>query len=230
MASDPAALKRRAAEAAMRFLPEAGIVGLGSGSTALEAIALIGERVQAGAQFVGVATSRASAEAAVQQGIPLLDEDGPWDVEVTFDGADEVSSRLDLIKGHGGALLREKVVNGATRLNVILVDNRKRVTELGETRQVPVEVTRFGWRQTQRQIQGLAGPSALRLDGGHPFLSDNGNFILDVQTGPIADPLSLEQALEALPGVVGCGLFVARADVVVVASDAGVDFLCRPSS
>src|SRR2546423_9539408 len=116
-------LKRLAAEAAMVFLPDRGAVGLGSGTTALQAIALIGERVRAGAELRGVATSRSSAEAAAAAGIPLLGADGPWEVDVTFDGADEVTPELDLIKGAGGALLREKVVSAATRCNGILVDS-----------------------------------------------------------------------------------------------------------
>jgi ribose 5-phosphate isomerase A len=228
MAPDQSALKRRAAEAAMQFLPQRGVVGLGSGSTALAAIALIAQHVVAGAELVGVATSRASADAARAWGMSLLDEEGPWDVDVTFDGADEVTPALDLIKGHGGALVREKIVNGASRCNVILVDETKRVAALGERRTLPVEITRFGWRQTQSQIHSLAGPASLRLAAGSPFLTDNGNFILDVATGPIPDPRALEQALETLPGVLGCGLFVARTDILVVAGDKGVEILRRP--
>lgn len=211
----------------MQFLPERGVIGLGSGSTALEAISLIGERVRAGADLVGVATSRASADAARTHGIPLLDDEGPWEVDATFDGADEVTPRLELIKGHGGALIREKIVSAATRCNVILVDESKRVDSLGERRTLPVEITRFGWRQTQRQIEALAGPAPLRLADGSPFVTDNGNFILDVRTGKILDPLALEQALETFPGVLGCGLFVHRTDILVAAGVQGVEIIHR---
>jgi ribose 5-phosphate isomerase A len=227
MAPDQATLKRRAAEAAMQFLPERGVVGLGSGTTALEAIALIGVRVRAGVPLIGVATSRASAEAAASHGIPLLEEEGPWDVEVTFDGADEVTADLHVIKGHGGALLREKIVNGATRRNVILVDASKRVPALGATRALPVEVIRFGWRQTLRQIEACAGPTEIRRNGDTIFVSDGGNLILDVRTGPIDEPRALEAALETLPGVVACGLFVARTDILVVAGVDGVEIVHR---
>jgi ribose 5-phosphate isomerase A len=227
MAADQATLKRRAAEAAMQFLPERGVIGLGSGSTAMEAISLIAERVRAGADLVGVATSRGSVDAARAAGIRLLDEEGPWDVDITFDGADEVTPRLELIKGHGGALVREKIVSAATRCNVILVDESKRVATLGERRTLPIEITGFGWRQTQRQIEALAGPAPLRLAGGSPFVTDNGNFILDVRTGKILDPLALEQALETLPGVLSCGLFVDRTHILVAAGVDGVVIVHR---
>jgi ribose 5-phosphate isomerase A len=227
MITDQDALKRRAAEAAMQFLPERGVVGLGSGTTALHAIQLIGARVRAGAELVGVATSRGSARAAAAEAIPLLAEDGPWEVEVTFDGADEVTPDLSLIKGAGGALLREKIVNTATRRNVILVDSSKRVARLGEKRLLPVEVAQFGWRQTQRLLERLAGPSERRMSGRKPLVTDNGNYILDVRTGPIPDPAALEREIEALPGVVVSGLFVGRTDILVIASEQGVEIVRR---
>jgi ribose 5-phosphate isomerase A len=220
-------LKHRAAEAAMQFLPQRGVIGLGSGTTALHAIALIAVRIREGADLVGVATSRASEHAAAAQGIPLLDDDGPWDVDVTFDGADEVTPDLNLIKGAGGALIREKIVNGATRCNVIIVDASKRVAVLGETRLVPVEIIRFGWRQTLREVHAMAGPAELRITASKPFITDNGNYILDIRTGPISDPAGLESALEALPGVAACGLFIDRTDIVVSAGVESVEILRR---
>jgi ribose 5-phosphate isomerase A len=226
-------LKRAAAEAAMEFLPPRGLIGLGSGSTSLHAIHLIGERVagqrEGGreAGLVCVATSAASAALAARLGISLLDDEGPWEVAVTFDGADEVSPSLDLIKGGGGALLREKIINSASTLNVIIVDDAKLSDALGEQFRLPVEVTRFGWKQTQQAVEALAGPATRRERGGAPFITDNGNFILDVATGPIADPAALERALETLPGVVVSGLFVGRADVLVVAGTGGVEIRRR---
>lgn len=217
-------LKQAAAEAALAFLPPDGIIGLGTGSTARHAIRLIAERIAARAgTWVGVATSQASADAAAEAGIPLLDEAGPWEIAVTFDGADEVSPALDLIKGGGGALLREKIVNAATALNVIMVDDAKLSDPLGQRSRLPVEIARYGWAQTQRAVEVVAGRAALRLQNGVPFLTDNGNYILDVATGPIADPSALERTLQLLPGVVVTGLFVGRTQVLVVASPSGVE-------
>jgi ribose 5-phosphate isomerase A len=223
--------KRRAAEASMAFLPSGGIVGLGSGTTALWAIRLIGERISThpGERgLAGVATSLAAARAAIEAGIPLLDEESAWELAVAFDGADEVSPELELIKGGGGALLREKIVNAASTFNVILVDESKLSGALGERCRLPVEVARFGWRQTCRAVQALAGEAVRRERDGAPFVTDNGNYILDVRTGPIGDPGALEQALETLPGVVVSGLFVGRVDALVVAGAGGVEIRRRP--
>lgn len=217
-------LKQAAAEAAMAFLPSSGIVGLGTGSTARHVIRLIAERIAGqGQTLVGVATSGASAQAATEAGIPLLQEDGPWEIAATFDGADEVSPALDLIKGGGGALLREKIVNAATTLNVIMVDDAKMSDSLGQRFRLPVEIARFGWAQTRRAVAAMAGPAELREQNGAPFVTDNGNYVLDVSTGPIPDPRALEAALELLPGVVVTGLFVGRTHVLVVASPGGVE-------
>ena len=207
----------------MQFLPDAGVVGLGTGTTASHSIRLIARRVAEGAGLVGVATSKASADAAIAAGIPLLDDEGPWDVQVTFDGADEVSPELDLIKGGGGALLREKIVNAATACRIMMVDESKLSHALGVRFRLPVEITRFGWAQTQRAIERLAGPAVLREQNGAPFATDNGNYIVDVTTGPISDPAELESKLETLPGVVVSGLFVARTDILVVAGAGGVE-------
>jgi ribose 5-phosphate isomerase A len=232
---NPDELKRAAAEAAMTLLPPSGVIGLGTGSTALHAIRLIGERVAAdrsaggAARLTGVATSRATELAAVEAGIPLASEAGPWDIAVTFDGADEVSPALDVIKGGGGALLREKIVNHATALNVIMVDISKLVPMLGHRFRLPVEIVIFGWQQTRRAVEAVAGPAVLRERDGGPFVTDNGNYILDVETGPITGPADLEAALETVPGVVVTGLFVGRTDVVVVAGPDGVEVRRRPS-
>lgn len=227
-------LKRAAAKAAMQFLPTSGTIGLGTGSTTLHAIRLIGERIAADraagkpGRLVGVATSRATEQAAAKAGIPLLDAAEAWDVLVTFDGADEVSPALDLIKGGGGALLREKIVSHASALNVIMVDQSKLVPVLGHRFRLPVEIVSFGWHQTRRAVEAVAGPAALRERDGAPFVTDNGNYILDMETGPIAAPAELEAALETLPGVVATGLFVGRADVVIAAGPDGVEVL-RPA-
>jgi ribose 5-phosphate isomerase A len=232
--SDRDELKRKAAEAALAFLPERGVIGLGTGSTAMHAIRLIGERIAAGgekrrADLVGVATSQATAAAAAALGISLLDAGGPWQVDVTFDGADEVSPVLDLIKGGGGALLREKIVNAASKLNVIMADDSKLVGSLGEHFRLPVEVVRYGWQQTRQAVEAIAGPAQRRERDGGPFITENGNYILDVATGPIADPKGLERDLELTPGVVVSGLFVDRANVVVIAGAGSVEIRRRPA-
>jgi ribose 5-phosphate isomerase A len=231
--ADLEALKQAAAKAALAYLPSSGIVGLGTGSTALHAIRLIGERLTgvtaaaASGRLAGVATSRATERAAVAAGIPLLPEDAAWEIDVTFDGADEVSPALDLIKGGGGAMLREKVVSQASALNVIMVDHSKRVPVLGHRFRLPVEVAAFGWQQTRKAVESIAGPAALRERDGAPFVTDNGNYVLDVETGLIPNPAGLEAALEVIPGVVVTGLFVGRADMVVVAGPDGVEVLRR---
>lgn len=219
----------------MAFLPESGIIGLGTGSTALHAIRLIGERLSTGRpndppRLLGVPTSRATERAAAEAGIPLLPEDGEWEIAVTFDGADEVSPALDLIKGGGGALLREKIVNQASALNVIMVDSSKLVPVLGHRFRLPVEVVPFGWQQTRRAVEALAGRALRREQNGATFVTDSGHYVLDVETGPIADPAALEGALETVPGVVVTGLFVGRADIVVVAGPDGVQVLRRAAS
>lgn len=220
-------MKRAAAEAAIRHLPDAGVVGLGTGSTAKIFIDLVGELVRSGRRLVGVPTSKASRTQAEKLGIPLLADEGPFVVDVCVDGADEVSDALDLVKGGGGALLREKVVNFASKKNVIIVDATKLSPRLGTTWAVPVEVAQFGHAATAAALARLGRPT-LRLRDGAPFVTDQGGLIYDVATGPIDDPGALERALDAVPGVFETGLFVGRADVVIVATPEGARELVRP--
>jgi ribose 5-phosphate isomerase A len=220
--------KREAAQAALGWLPERGVIGLGSGSTAELFIESVAELVASGRQFTGVPTSEASRQKAAALGIPLLADEGPWTIDVCVDGADEVSLALDLIKGGGGAHSREKIVNFAAHTNVIVVDESKLSRSLGEKWAVPVEVLPFGLQSTRRSLE-RHGSVALRERAGRPFVTDSGNFIVDVRTGIIADPRALDLALRAIPGVVETGLFIARADVVVVAGAAGVRQLHRPT-
>ncbi len=218
-------LKREAALAALAFIPQEGIVGLGTGSTARHAIVEIGRRVRAGARLSGVPTSESSRSLALAEGIPLLPDEGPWAIDVTIDGADEVDASQNLIKGGGGALLREKIVNAASRLRVIVVDASKLSTRLGERFPVPVEVVPFGHAATARRLATL-GRTALRPSrSGEAFRTDGGNVIYDVTTGPISDPAELEETFRRIPGVVDTGLFVGRADRVVVADPSGVRVL-----
>ena len=220
------ALKRKAAHAALDLLPERGVLGLGTGSTTRWFIEAVGDLVRTGRQFVAVPTSRASRSLAQKVGIPLLDDAGPWQIDLCVDGADEVSATLDLIKGGGGAHAREKIVNHAARRNVIIVDESKLSTLLGEKRKVPVEVLPFGAKTTAAALAKLGVPQ-LREQDGTPFQTDSGNLIYDLGVEPLADPQRLDRLLHALPGVVETGLFLGRADVVVVASDAGVRRLTR---
>lgn len=224
MSSDE--MKRKAALAALAHLPEQGILGLGTGSTIRFFIEAVGELVRAGRQFSAVPTSRASRALAEQCGIPLLDDAGPWRIDMCIDGADEVSQALDLIKGGGGAHTREKIVNFASRLNVIIVDDSKLVEHLGQKRRLPVEVLPFGHGTTLQALRALGEPE-VRLAGDKPLLTDSGNYIVDLATGTIGEPGRLDQILRRLPGVVETGLFVARADIVVVAAEAGVRELRR---
>ena len=219
-------LKRKAAHAALDLLPAEGVLGLGTGSTTRWFIEAVGGLVQAGRKLVAVPTSRASRDLAQQLGIPLLDDAGPWQIDLCVDGADEVSATLDLIKGGGGAHAREKIVNHAARRNVIIVDESKLSTRLGEKRRVPVEVLPFGAKTTAAALARLGEPQ-LRAKDGTPFQTDSGNLIYDLGVEPLADPQALDRQLHALPGVVETGLFLGRADVVVVAGAAGVRRLTR---
>ncbi|HEY1955396.1 MAG TPA: ribose-5-phosphate isomerase RpiA [Polyangiaceae bacterium] len=214
--------KRLAARAALDELPPSGVIGLGSGSTAKLFVDELGARVKAGASYHGVPTSKGTRAQAEALGIPLLPDEGPWgELAITVDGADEVDEHLNLIKGGGGALTREKIVNDATKRNVIIVDESKMKKRLGETWAVPVEVLRFGFDHTQVALAKL-GAARIREKDGATFVTDAGNFILDVATGPIDDPAALDRAMRDVPGVVETGLFVHRAALVLVAGPRGI--------
>jgi ribose 5-phosphate isomerase A len=219
--------KMRAARSAAAELPASGVVGLGSGSTAKLFIIEVAALVRAGHVYQGVPTSEASRKDAGALGIALLSDDGPWDIAVTVDGADEVDSDLNLIKGGGAAHTREKIVNHASRKNVIIVDGSKISARLGEKWPVPVEVIRFAHLATARALSHM-GRVVRRARDGAPVITDAGNFVYDVFTGPLADPAAMDRALRDVPGVVETGLFVARADLVIVAEEAGVRRLARP--
>jgi ribose 5-phosphate isomerase A len=219
---DPDQNKRLAAEAALSYLPEQGVVGLGTGSTVHHFIVGVAALVRQGRQYVGVATSEQSRALATSLGVPMLDDAGPWDVLLCVDGADEVSEELDLIKGGGGAHTREKIVNFAARKNVIVVDERKLSKRLGERWAVPVEVLPFAHRETARLLAAHGTPT-LRSRAGAPFRTDSGNYVYDLATGPIEKPRELDIHLKTTPGVVETGLFCGRADVVLVARGSHVE-------
>ena len=221
MADPIHAAKRAAALAALSELPPSGTIGLGTGSTTRLFIDALGELVAQGRRYTGVPTSDASRTQAAALGIPLLSDDGPWDIDVTVDGADEVSPALDLIKGGGGAHTREKIVNAASRRNVIIVDESKLSPQLGTRWRLPIEVLAFAHAETARHLAHFGAP-VLRAQR-----TDAGNVIYDLACGPIADPAALDAALHMVPGVVETGLFVRRADVVLVARAGGVERLAR---
>jgi ribose 5-phosphate isomerase A len=218
--------KQLAAAAAIELLPEHGVIGLGSGATADLFIEALAELVRAGRRFVGVPTSEASRRKATACGIELLSDDGPWAVDVCVDGADEVSPELDLIKGGGGCHTREKIVNNAAALNIIVAEETKLVQRLGERWAVPVEIVPFGYGGTVRLLERW-GEVRIRMRDGARWLTDSGNLICDVRVEPIADPTGLDRELVGLPGVVETGLFCGRADVVVLASEDRVRQLRR---
>lgn len=218
--------KRAAARAALDELPLAGLVGLGSGTTARLFVEELAPLVRAGRKLLGVPSSESTRALAASLGIPLLSDEGPWALAVNVDGADEVSARLDLIKGGGAAHTREKILNYAAARNVIIVDDGKLSRQLGEKWAVPVEVLVFAQGATRAHLETLGTP-VLRTKSGALVRTDAGNLIVDLTTGPIEDPGELDRRLRAIPGVVETGLFVQRADVVLVAGGAGVRRLTR---
>jgi ribose 5-phosphate isomerase A len=222
-------LKQEAARAALALLPERGVIGLGSGSTAKLFIEALATLIREGRALVGVPSSRESESLARTLGIPLLDDDGPWDIDLCVDGADEVDPRLDVIKGGGGMLTREKIVMAAARETVLLVDESKLVPALGTSWRVPVEVVGFGHAATAARLAAFGEPRLRAGREGAPFVTDQGGVIYDVATGPINDAPALERALEHVPGVVTVGLFTGRAERVIVAGRDGIRTLVRSS-
>jgi ribose 5-phosphate isomerase A len=213
--------KALAALKAMEFVQDGQILGLGTGSTVHHFLTALGQHVQQGLRVRGVPTSQATAVYARQLGIPLLSNEEPWDIDVAVDGADQVDPHLNLIKGGGGALLREKIVAKAAQQFIVIVDQAKQVPRLGLPFPLPVEIVPFGWRTTQRHLENLGWQSPLRQKAGQPFLTDNGNYIIDLHIPEIADPVALELSLKQIPGVVECGLFVMMASLVITGTNDG---------
>jgi ribose 5-phosphate isomerase A len=223
-------LKAQAAEQALALVEPGMRLGLGTGSTAAAFVTLLGARVAAGLDVLCVPTSEATRAQAARLGIPLttLDEMETPELDLTIDGADEIDPQLQLIKGGGGALLREKIVAMASYRLVIIADESKLVGSLGAF-PLPVEVTPFGARSTRRFIEELAAEvgcvgaiTQRRSTSGEPFVSDGGNFIFDCAFGDIAEAASLEFALKTIPGVVETGLFLGMAELAFIARPDGV--------
>lgn len=209
--------KEAAARASLQFIKDGQVVGLGTGSTAAHFIKLLGEQVKKGLRIRGIPTSVRSKELAESLGIPLITLDDCQDIAVTVDGADEVDPKLRLIKGGGGALLREKIVASATRQMVVVADATKQVQVLGKF-PLPVEVIRFAQALVAKRIAALGADVRLRMgDDGKPYVTDENNHILDCRFGQIQDPEGLARELSGMPGVVEHGLFIGMASVALFA-------------
>lgn len=214
--------KRQAAEAAAALVQDGMAVGLGTGTTAYWVIETLGQRVRAGLSIVAIATSERSEVQARGLGIAMTSFEERRRLDLTIDGADEISPGLDLIKGLGGALLREKIVAAASARLVIVADQSKLVDQLGAT-PVPVEVVPFGWQTTVARIERLGGQPTLRAGkDGAPFRTDGGNVILDCAFGAITDPAELDARLSGTLGVIATGLFPGMAGAAFVAGPEGV--------
>src|SRR6266851_5606248 len=208
--------KEAAGRAAAKLVRDRDIVGLGTGSTAYFTVVALGERLKAGLKIIGIPTSVQTAQLARAVGIPLTTLDEHPEIDITIDGADEVDPRLNLIKGGGGALTREKVIATASKKMVVVADSGKVVAVLGKF-PLPVEVIAFARTVVERKIVSLGGSPKLRLKpDGSPYLTDNGNQILDCSFGKIADPPALAQTLSGTPGVVEHGLFIGLAKLAIV--------------
>jgi ribose 5-phosphate isomerase A len=220
MASDQE--KELAARASLQFMRDGDVVGLGSGSTAAYAVRYLGERVRAGMKIRGIATSVQTQNLAASVGIPLTTLEEVQRIDVTIDGADEFDPELRLIKGGGGALLHEKIVASASRQVIIIADSSKQVCVLGKV-PLPVEVIRFAEALVSEKISVLGATVRLRKDkAGKPFITDEGNHILDCHFGQIPDPPALAHTLSEIPGVVEHGLFINLADMVLLGNGSEV--------
>lgn len=220
--------KQAAAESVATQLKDGQIVGLGSGSTATLAVDVIGRRVAQGLKIVGVSTSEKTSEQAARLGIPLATLAEHPQIDVTFDGADEVElGTLNLIKGGGGNLLREKIIAAASTRMVVLVDATKLVKRLGK-HPVPVEVVPFGWQATEKRLEQLGAKPVLRLNpDGSSYLTDGGHYILDCDFGLIENVEKLASQLDGVVGVVEHGLFIGLASEIQIGGQDGVSVLAR---
>jgi len=227
---DARQLKIAAAQAALEHVEDGMRLGIGTGSTADEFVRLLAEKVADGFNVQGVPTSERTARLCVELGVPLFSLDDLPELDLTIDGADEVDHSLGLIKGGGGALLREKIVASASSRMIVIADESKLVETLGRF-PLPIEINGFGMMATYLAIQkaaanlGLEGDMILRRRGADPFITDSGHLILDASFGRIPDPEALSQALHRVPGVVEHGLFIGLASEAILASEHGIETL-----
>jgi ribose 5-phosphate isomerase A len=219
--TDANVAKRAAAYAAADLVQDGTTIGFGTGSTFAFVLERLAARCRDGLRVRGVATSQATTELAGKLGIPVLALDDVQRLDLAIDGADEVDPKKHLIKGGGGAHLRERLVAVAARELVVIVDESKLVPVLGKAFKLPVEVVQFGWQHSARRVGATGCEVARREKNGAPFVSDNGNFVLDCRYPGIPDPAALQRTLDAVPGVVDHGLFVGMAGRIVVADAQG---------
>src|SRR5690606_4123323 len=202
-------------------------LGIGTGTTAAEFVRLLAEKVAGGMKVIGVSTSERTTALCEELGVPLSTLDETPELDLTIDGADELDPALNLIKGGGGALLREKIVAAASARMIVIADESKFVSALGRF-PLPIEVNRFGLKATEIAIGraaselGLSGPLTLRVTNGEPFVTDGGHLILDASFGRIPDTRALSNALQAIPGVVEHGLFLGMAGLAIIAGADGI--------
>jgi ribose 5-phosphate isomerase A len=214
-------------DVALNMIADQQIVGLGSGRASMAFIQSLGQRVRAGMKIRGVPTSQKSADFAKQLGIPLVSLNEIDQIDIAVDGADEVDPQLRLIKGLGGALVREKIVAASAKKFVVLVGKEKLVDKLGDHGVLPVEVVPFALPLCRHNLTKLGCPPKLRMENGQPYVTDNGNLILDCQITGLADPADLDRRILEIPGVVGTGLFLDMADLVLVQDSEAVQTLKR---
>ena len=222
--------KQQAAEAGAEFVESGMVVGLGTGSTAIFAIRRIAQRLNDGKlkNIVGFATSKFVFDETKRLGIPMMTEEMPHPIDITIDGADEIDPDVNLIKGGGGALLREKIVIQASRRVIIVADDSKLCSRLGTLHPVPLEVLSFGWRSQFRYLEALGAKVAIRLSpAGSPFVTDSGNMILDCEFGPIANPDELAAKLSSRAGIIEHGLFLGLATEAIVVGRDGIRHIKR---
>jgi ribose 5-phosphate isomerase A len=224
MTDAPVATARRALD----YVKDGQTLGLGTGRAASAFVEALGERVRGGLRVRGVPTSVATAALAERCGVPLVTLQEARELDVAFDGADEVDRNLDCIKGYGGALVREMIVAASARRFVVLVGAEKLVSSLGERGRIPVEIVPYALPLAERQLSALGLGPVVRVDEkGARYVTDNGNWIVDCRTGPIVDPAHLEREIRTLPGVVGTGLFLGMASAVLVQEGDGVRVMER---
>lgn len=222
--------KQRAAEAAMEYVRDGMIIGLGTGSTADFFLQALAAALRTGRlrDIRGIPTSRQSEDRALELGIPLIEPAPGQTPDITIDGADEIDPQLNLIKGLGGALLREKIVAQSSKQLIIIADSAKRVSQLGTKAPLPVEVVKFGHDLQAAFLKTLGCEPVLRRGAdGNPFVTDNGNYIYDCRFPVIPDPAALEQSLATRVGIVESGLFIGIAAIALIADDQKVDTLRR---
>lgn len=220
--------KKQAAAEAARLVENGMTLGLGTGSTAAHLIALLGEHVKAGLRIKAAPTSEDTRAKAQAAGIALVEPDETTVIDLAIDGADEIDPRGDLIKGGGGALLREKIIAHAARRFVVIADSSKRVAQLGAF-PLPVEIVRFAYGATVRALReklsalGMTPSLILRFKGGAPFVTDGGNYVVDCALTRIPDAAALDRALKDIPGVIETGLFAGLCDEAILAGPAGIE-------